>query len=712
MLKKILILLITGTVGLGYLFSSPPTVSISTPTNGANVSGSTDINVNASDGDGISKVLFYIDSVCKSTDTGSPYMWTWDTTLYTNAAHTITVKAYDTFGTSTNTATNTSTATISVTVNNNDITPPVVSGVTPINVTSSSVVITWTTNELANSKVEYGLTTIYGSETSVTDTGGVFTHNVPLNGLAANTIYHYRIVTADMATNPTTTGDYSFTTSTAPSDNPPTVSISTYTNGNTIAGLVNITGVASDDHGVSRVEFYIDNVCKSTDTSAPYTWSWDTTVYSNVSHTIKVLAYDTISQSTSSQISVTVNNNVADNPPTVSISTYTNGNTVAGLANITAIASDDHGVSRVEFYIDNVCKSTDTSAPYTWSWDTTVYSNASHTIKVLAYDTISQSTSSQISVTVNNSTVTVNTPPVASDQSVSATKDTAKTITLTASDADGDLLSYSIVTSPAHGTLEQMITIPEQENSKCTYTPASGYTGTDSFTFKVNDGKVDSNIATVSITVVAPVADNLPTVSITSPASGATVSGNVNVTVSASDDNGVTQVSFYIDNVFKSTDSVTPYSWSWNTTGYSNGSHIIKVIATDTANQTTNTEITVTVSNVYTIVNSTPTNIGITAEIKPTDTVINPVSGQSTKINFTVGGKTAQFGEVVHVTVAIYNARGEKVKTLIDEDMAVGAYQSMWNGRNFEEDIVASGVYVVRMKAGKDSVSKKIVVIK
>ncbi len=94
-------------------------------------------------------------------------------------------------------------------------------------------------------------------------------------------------------------------------------------------------------------------------------------------------------------------------------------------------------------------------------------------------------------------TITANSgnhPPVANNQSVTTNQDTAKAITLTANDIDGDKLTYSIVTSPIHGTLSG--TLPN-----VTYTPVANYNGSDSFTFKANDGTVDSNIATVSITV-------------------------------------------------------------------------------------------------------------------------------------------------------------------------------------------------------------------
>jgi len=88
----------------------------------------------------------------------------------------------------------------------------------------------------------------------------------------------------------------------------------------------------------------------------------------------------------------------------------------------------------------------------------------------------------------------VNTAPVADDQSVTTDEDTTVAITLSATDADGDALSYSVVSAPASGTLSG--TAPN-----LTYTPDAGFVGSDSFTFVANDGTVDSNTATVSITV-------------------------------------------------------------------------------------------------------------------------------------------------------------------------------------------------------------------
>jgi hypothetical protein len=112
-----------------------------------------------------------------------------------------------------------------------------------------------------------------------------------------------------------------------------------------------------------------------------------------------------------------------------------------------------------------------------------------------------------------------NAAPVASNQAVTVTKNTAKSITLTATDANNDPLTYSIVTPPQHGTISP--TTPGGPSR--TYTPNAGYVGPDSFTFKANDGTVDSNTATVSITVQdtgsGSCANNLPVSAVTASGS-------------------------------------------------------------------------------------------------------------------------------------------------------------------------------------------------
>lgn len=91
-----------------------------------------------------------------------------------------------------------------------DTTPPVISNVQATAITASGATITWTTDEASNSVVEYGLTTSYGSSTS--NATNVTGHSITLSGLSANTLYHYRVKSTDVAGNTATSVDHSFQT--------------------------------------------------------------------------------------------------------------------------------------------------------------------------------------------------------------------------------------------------------------------------------------------------------------------------------------------------------------------------------------------------------------------------------------------------------------------------------------------------------------------
>jgi carboxypeptidase T len=93
---------------------------------------------------------------------------------------------------------------------------------------------------------------------------------------------------------------------------------------------------------------------------------------------------------------------VLPTPEPLEITNPSNNDTVSGTVNITCDAEPE--IVKVEFYIDGSLKSTDTTSPFSWSWDTTGYSDASHTILVKGYDSgnglVDDDT---ITVTVDNS---------------------------------------------------------------------------------------------------------------------------------------------------------------------------------------------------------------------------------------------------------------------------------------------------------------------
>jgi hypothetical protein len=107
-------------------------------------------------------------------------------------------------------------------------------------------------------------------------------------------------------------------------------------------------------------------------------------------------------------------------------------------------------------------------------------------------DAQSQSALATVSITI----APVNHSPTAAAGSLMVAEDSTAGVTLTGSDVDGDSLSYTVVSAPIHGTLTG--TAPG-----LLYRPQSNYFGPDAFTFKVSDGKSESPVATVSITVTS-----------------------------------------------------------------------------------------------------------------------------------------------------------------------------------------------------------------
>jgi hypothetical protein len=91
--------------------TTPPTVSITSPANGATVSGTTAVKATASDSAGVASVAFSVDGTVKSTATTAPYSYSWVTTDVANGSHTVTATAKDTGG-------NTASSSVTVTVSN------------------------------------------------------------------------------------------------------------------------------------------------------------------------------------------------------------------------------------------------------------------------------------------------------------------------------------------------------------------------------------------------------------------------------------------------------------------------------------------------------------------------------------------------------------------------------------------------------------------
>ena len=183
---------------------------------------------------------------------------------------------------------------------------------------------------------------------------------------------------------------------------PPATSLNYPLNNATVSGTVSVTASASDNVGVTKVEYYVNGILQASDTSSPYVYSWNTTSVASGTYTLMTKAYDAAGNvGQSSVVTVTVINDAT--APTVSLIAPGNGSTLSGTVTITASASDNVGVNNVELYENGVLLFASNVAPYSYNWNTTTVANGSYTLTAKAYDNAgNMGQSSNTSVTVNN----------------------------------------------------------------------------------------------------------------------------------------------------------------------------------------------------------------------------------------------------------------------------------------------------------------------
>ena len=268
---------------------------ITSPLSGGTVSSPVTVSTIVYARSGVGRVEFWIDDQLKHIDYGAPYEWNWDTTQHTETEHKITAEAYDTFGLKTSTS-------ITVFVDN---TPPTVSirGPTPENIYSGivSISVNATDNQdLASVYVKVDDTEWLAMTYEPTDLFWKYDLNTTIISDGQHTL---TALALDKASNPTTRSTTLFIDNT-----PPTLTIQTPQSGTTVGMTLSVEIQANDASGISRIEFYLQDVLVHTDHDTPYDWLWDTTQYPNGAYTITVNAYDPIGHSTSSETTVTVKN--------------------------------------------------------------------------------------------------------------------------------------------------------------------------------------------------------------------------------------------------------------------------------------------------------------------------------------------------------------------------------------------------------------------
>ena len=235
---------------------------------------------------------------------------------------------------------------------------------------------------------------------------------------------------------------------------PPVLTMTSPANGATVNGTVTVTANATDNVGVTGVQFQLDgiNVTGPVTVAGPsYSYSWNSKAATNGPHTLTAIATDTAGNTAKSSVSVTVINDTT--PPAVTITAPANGATVNGTLTATANATDNVGVSGVQFTLDGATLGpaiTGAGPTYSYSWNTSGATNGPHTLGAVATDTAGNTAASSIALTVNNAIV----PPVISGVTTGTVTSSTATITWTTDKASNSQLAYG--TTSSYGSLSAL----------------------------------------------------------------------------------------------------------------------------------------------------------------------------------------------------------------------------------------------------------------
>ncbi|WP_242342129.1 Ig-like domain-containing protein [Anaeromyxobacter terrae] len=377
---------------------------------------------------------------------------------------------------------------------------------------------------------------------------------------------------------------------TPPPNAPPSVWIDAPASGATVSGSIAVSGRASDDAGVARVELSVDGGAwtLASGTSA-WSSSVDTLTLANGTHTIAARATDSAGAQTTTSVSLSVSNAPPPAGLAVAITAPSNGATVSGKVTVTGTSA---GASRVQVRFDAMAYLDVPPGP-TWSYtfDSVALANGAHTLVARALDASGTAVTTQIGFTTSN----VNTPPNVVFAAPAA-----------GSNVSG-LVEVSGFMSDLNGAGQVQLSV---DGGAYVYT-----TGFGRFTYDLDTSKLTNG----THTLVALATDDLgatstatrsfvvsnsdvvaPRVTVTSPASAATVSGTLTVTGTASDNIGLARVEVKESNAaYSAATGTSGWSLSLDTRGLSNGSHTFVARAVDTTGNVATTSFTVTVANGY-----------------------------------------------------------------------------------------------------------------
>jgi serine protease AprX len=377
----------------------PPEVTLVAPTAGATVAGLVSLVAEASDDKGIVRVEFFVDGSLVATDASVVNGWwvEWDSTGIADGTYEVSAVAVDTAGQRTGSGSAT------VEVDNVDLAPTVVL-TAPADGTVVAGMVTLVAeaaDDRGVDRVEFSVDgTVVGADGDGSDGWSVEWDSIGV----ADGAYEVSAVAVDSGGQMSAPDTVSVEVDNV--DLPPEVALTSPAAGTTLAGTVQLVADATDDEGVVRVEFLLDGALLAVDVDGADGWSvlWATDTVADGAYVLEAVAVDTTGQSTTSDpVAVAVDN--VDLIPVVDLTAPAGGSLVLGTVSLVAAASDDVGVSRVDFLVDGEIVATDADPANGWAvdWDSTTVADGEHEIAAVAVDTAGQaSMPSAATVEVDN----------------------------------------------------------------------------------------------------------------------------------------------------------------------------------------------------------------------------------------------------------------------------------------------------------------------
>ena len=543
--------------------NQPPTVSLTAPADGSayKAPATVVISASASDADGsIAGVDFYAGGTLLGSAASSPYSFTWSNVAA--GTYSLTAVARDNAG-----ATATSAAR-SITVNNNQ--PPTVSLTAPANGATFTAPATVAISAAASDADGTIARVDFFAGTTLVGTATASPYNFTWNNVAAGT-YSLTAVARDDSGATTTSAARTITVN-SPPNQAPTVSLTAPANGASFTAPASITvsASASDADGtVSKVDFFAGTTSIGTDTTSPYSITWNNV--GTGSYSLTAVATDNVGATTTSAArTITVTGNTAPPAPWTAADIGTPsqpGSTQHANGTFTMRSTGEVGGTADQFHfvyqpvtgdIDIRARVASIEAVQPWSKAGVMVRETLAPGSIMGMMFISASSGSAFHQRLSTGAARVSTTGTAVAAPYWVRLERRGT-TLTASQsADG-------TTWASIGTM--------------TVSASAIYVG---LAVASGDAALLATGVLDSVLVTTPTPNQAPTVSMTSPANGATFTAPASITVSATasdTDGAIARVDFFAGTTMIGSDTTSPYSIAWNNVPA--GTYSITAVATD-----------------------------------------------------------------------------------------------------------------------------------